>query len=62
MVFFATEFITFFIASQLNDVHKVAGVGIGVTWMNFFGLISYFGFNGAIDQLISNEFGKGDYK
>ena len=46
----------------LNDATKMAGVGMGNTLLNMTGLSLASGLNGALETLVSQAYGAGDYK
>ena len=48
--------------SNYGTVTEVAGLGLGVMFINMFVFGTYEGLNGAIDTLVSQYYGTGDYK
>ena len=47
---------------HLGSENKVAGVGIGIVYINILFLSALWGFNGAISTLVSQAFGAGNLK
>ena len=47
-------------AGRLNDVAKLAGVGLGTTIDHILCLAILFGLNGALETLVSQAFGSGN--
>ena len=49
-------------ASRMHDEAKLAGVGLGVTITHVFGLCPFMGLNVALETLISQSYGYGNYQ
>ena len=47
---------------HLGAENKVAGVGIGIIYINLLFLSALWGFNGALNNLVSQAFGAGNLK
>ena len=44
---------------HLNDPNKIAGVGMGIIIMNACVMAPYWGFNSALETLVSHAYGSG---
>ena len=51
-----------YFASQLNDVTKLAGYGLGATWLNVVCFSTLVGANSALDTLVSQAFGANEIR
>ena len=49
-------------ASKMHDEAKLAGVGLGVTITHVFGLCPLVGLNVALETLVSQGYGYGNYQ
>jgi len=51
-----------FLGSVPDNKYLIAGVGFATTWVDTIGMATVYGFNGALDTLCSQAFGKGKYE
>ena len=48
--------------SHYGSLMEVAGIGLGVMFINMFVYGTFEGLNGAIDTMVSQNYGAGDYR
>lgn len=59
---FSQETINLMFIGHLNDKVLIAAVGMGNIAINMLGVSIYFGFNGALDTLVSQALGTNDMR